>query len=1384
MNVSNSISKHLQNTLTHILICFFFLQYFIACSSFLDPSVCKVDEDCQGGVCQAGICVGSTLNIQDAMVNSTLDQASIDLQMKDLFTQDLGNEPNDMMTSGTEAGANVDMQWLDMETGPISDIFDCSFDINHLESQDVIFHETNGFSAQTNLSIRGQLVYPTIGNWDSKTQLLINQESIDLSIDDTGLFTASLSLINEGSYNLRLLIGDTGDVKCAQTLTLVFDQNPPILNQIFPSTSEVWLGYQAGIAKASIRVQYSDLSPISLFINDEEESRASGLTGSEWNLEVILAEGDNPIRVIAVDLLDQRSDINLIYHYDPIVPALDIQQPSGVNIIQEQSLLTLQGQVFTQSGSTENESYARIQIKVRSINTSDGEQSRTLISDQTINTDELGSFLFDVSLLVGLNEVEVCAYDRANNQDCTLISATYSPIDPCVNISSHIWSSSHNYLLNGNVCSSVTSVRIESEGYEDIQANLVNFAFSVPVTLDLDNPSRTFRLIATTDTQEEAIELFTVSLDTTPAQINIISPQNTACINDEVIDVCARIFDLESDIKHIRFNQNVLTLSEQVGVDESWWENFCFEYETNIGQNSLVFDVENQAGLSTQSQIELTVDRIAPSVTFDEPDNHWFAVNDRGLIHMSGYITNSGCALSNPALQIVALRDVLGELERDDIVRTPSLTPDLSFTYQDEFNEGYHQLELTLNDQAGNTRVQNYPFAVDQTPPEITILSPSSSNMIDRNSVLSLSFEVTDSGSGVDLDTIKINEEVVIATLIPQSNPPRFIVNGNVLFEQEGSFPIQITAKDRVGNEATLDMTYLYDATPPNLVTIFPSNEAMHSPEVFVIEATDTLSGVAEVVVNGVNATFNGLNWIAEAVIFNEAQADLLIEVIDVAGNRLSDLTQGTLLSVATTPQAYTLREPERSLLPTSLGNSEGMILAGRWIAYGHGLLTFIDHGLNPNPFVPPSEAFEVSYFSLPIEGAQWTHTAQARLPRVDHTLAIAQISINNVLTLLTLNTLGNQVTPYIHLWQATSEVNDDTTIIGQLPLNQEEWVEVSLGIPNFFEVSWFQLLDWNRDGAYDIITKIPNGVKALQQTDEGEFQELNSTDIDHLGLDQLNHLTAPYSIDINQDHVADILQVTDDGQGMTAYISQFNTAHYEYQIATNFPTQVGQFWTLIDWDHDGSLDLMAVLNQEIVHYQWHSITQTWLQNFTGIQIPVGIKGVFTTNIDLDAQEELCFYGEFGMKFYKSNGEVSFPLLPDLSSLGIIHQVIATDLDEDNDQDWYLLSDHGLWILLSNTNQIDPHTVTARLSINRGLTQNKDALGALVYIDRDQDGTFERVSSANPYGDTLITFPNADVDNERFDLKVIFYDRGALGGNEQIFTQLTLDSSTYIEDLQ
>jgi hypothetical protein len=1381
MNVSNSISKHLQNMLTNILVYLFFLQHLIACSSFLDPSVCNVDEDCQGGICQAGICVGSILNIQDAMVNSTSDQAPIDLTIKDFLTQDLGN---DLMVSGTEAGANVDMQWLDMRTGPISDVFDCSFDINHLENQNVIFIENNGFSTQTDLSIKGQLIYPTIGNWESKTQLLINQESIDLSIDDTGLFTTSLSLVNEGSYNLRLLIGDTGDVKCAQTLTLVFDQSPPILNQIFPSTAEVWLGYQAGIAKASIRVQYSDLSPISLFINDEDESRASGITGSEWNLEVVLMEGDNPIRVTAIDLLDQRSEIDLMYHYDPVAPVLDIQQPSEVSIIQEQSLLTLQGQVFTQIGSTENESNARVQIKVRSINNTDGEQSRILTSDQTISTDELGVFLFDVFLLIGLNEVEVCAYDRANNQACTLINATYAPINPCVNVSSHIWSNSNNYLLNGNVCSSVTSLRIESDGYEDIQANLVNFAFSVPVTLNLENPSRTFRFIATTDTQEEAIEVFTVSLDTTPAQINIISPQDTACINDEVLDVCARIFDLESDIKQIRFNQNILTLSEQVGVDESWWENFCFEYEPNIGQNSLIFDVENQAGLSIQSQIELTVDRIAPTVTFDEPENSWFAVNDRGLIQMSGYITNSGCALSNPALQIVALREVLGELERDDIVRTPSLTPDLSFNYQDQFDEGHHQLELTLNDQAGNTRVQNYHFAVDQTPPEINMQAPSSNNVVGRNSVLNLSFEVIDSGSGVDPDSIKINEEVVIATLIPQSIPPRFVVNGNVLFEQEGSFPIQITVKDIVGNEATLHMTYLYDATPPNLVSIFPSNEAMHSPEVFVIEATDTLSGVTEVVVNGVNATFNGLDWIADAVTFNEAQAELLIEVIDTAGNRLSDLTQGTLLSVPATPQAYTLREPERSLLPTSLGNSEGMILAGRWIAYGHGLLTFIDHGLNPNPFLPPSEAFEVLYFSLPIEGAHWTHTAQPRLPRVDHTLAVAQISMNNVLTLLTLNTLGNQVSPYIHLWQATSEVNDGTAIIGELPFSQEEWVEVSLGIPNFFEASWFQLLDWNRDGAYDIIAKTPNGVRALQQTEEGLFQELNPNDINNLGLDQFNHLKAPLPIDLNQDHVTDVLQVTDDGQSMTAYISQFSNVQYQYQIATNFPTQVGQFWTLIDWDHDGSLDLMAVLNQEIVHYQWQSITQTWLQNFTGIQIPVGIKGVFTSNVDLDAQEELCFYGEFGMKFYKSNGEVSFPLVPNLSSLGIIHQVIATDLDEDNDQDWYLLSDHGLWLLLSNTYQIDPQVVTARLSINRGLNQNKDALGAQVYIDRDQDGTFERVSSANPYGDTLIPFPEADVENEHFDLKVIFYDRGELGGNEQIFTQLTLNSLTYIEDLQ
>ena len=214
------------------------------------------------------------------------------------------------------------------------------------------------------------------------------------------------------------------------------------------------------------------------------------------------------------------------------------------------------------------------------------------------------------------------------------------------------------------------------------------------------------------------------------------------------------------------------------------------------------------------------------------------------------------------------------------------------------------------------------------------------------------------------------------------------------------------------------------------------------------------------------------------------------------------------------------------------------------------------------------------------------------------------------------------------------------------------------------------------------------------------------------------------------------------------------------------------------------TLDVLAVREQELVLYQWQDNTQEWIQTFTGFLVPAGIQGMSTSDMDFDGHQEICVFGTFGWLFYTHTGEVTFADLPDISHLGTIYQVIGSDIDADQDQDWYLVTQKGVWLVLGHPRLTHPQLAVARLNNLRGLSHSKDALGAEIYIDRDQDGVFEKVLSVQTYGVTLLHFDQADISQERFNLMVIFPDRGDLGENIQIFEQLELDTNLDVIDTQ
>ena len=498
------------------------------CSFLLDPQNCTTDSECEGGVCQVGICVGSRTSNVDPLqdLNPSLTDQNMfgsDLnldQNMELFDQDLNgldqeftdalsiDDPIDarietsfecaFILEGFEMNSLIDEQEIDLitdsdETPSSANQSDDFGMTNHLlddQSLDLDFEtESNPIDSESRsslvynnvlytrtpkLTLLTQFNFPEDQGWQDQLYLLIDGELIELIPigDQQFQWSAQLNLEAEGTYQAHLIIGAEFDVRCATSLTLVYDRNPPFVQLLSPRSTEVWFRAQQGDPQALLSLQIQDRSPISIFVNEQLVVQEVYL--SEWQYFLPLVEGENRFQIHIIDLLGQSSTHSLIYHYDPIVPRLNITQPSQSQLVVTQKTLSIEGmvvegedleeiqetepegeqedlsggeqesmggeEVLPQEPDQGNESEFIGHLELTITGMSSGGIQETQYSTLVLN--KISQFSIQGDLYVGLNQVQLCVFDQAGNQFCELLEVTYAPPQPCIEIDSSLFTSS------------------------------------------------------------------------------------------------------------------------------------------------------------------------------------------------------------------------------------------------------------------------------------------------------------------------------------------------------------------------------------------------------------------------------------------------------------------------------------------------------------------------------------------------------------------------------------------------------------------------------------------------------------------------------------------------------------------------------------------------------------------------------------------------------------------------------------------------------------------------------------------------------------------------------------------------------------------------------
>ena len=173
-----------------------------------------------------------------------------------------------------------------------------------------------------------------------------------------------------------------------------------------------------------------------------------------WSSDLSLREGENIFTISARDELSTETETSVTFNYDPHPPGIGLTQPASDRLTLEGSNLTVTGFIYQRAGlggiggDGGIEPNARIVITTYSGVDSNGlEQNRTLSQ-----SDEMGAFSLITPIEVGANYVEICAYDRAENETCNGLFVTRVESQPCVNITSTRFTVNSTYELTGNVC--------------------------------------------------------------------------------------------------------------------------------------------------------------------------------------------------------------------------------------------------------------------------------------------------------------------------------------------------------------------------------------------------------------------------------------------------------------------------------------------------------------------------------------------------------------------------------------------------------------------------------------------------------------------------------------------------------------------------------------------------------------------------------------------------------------------------------------------------------------------------------------------------------------------------------------------------------------------
>jgi len=332
---------------------------------------------------------------------------------------------------------------------------------------------------------------------------------------------------------------------------------------------------------------------------------------------------------------------------------------------------------------------------------------------------------------------------------------------------------------------------------------------------DLSEGEHTAYVRATDNAGNSATENVTFTVDTTPPDIEIISPEDSEILDEDAVVIEWIGSDETSGIDRY-----------EVSINYAGWLNVDMETSYQFqnlsdGEYTVIVRAIDNAGNSATDSVTLTIDTTSPDIEITSPEDSEILADDTVMVEWIGSDETSGIDHY--------------EVRLDDESRiNVGLETRYEFT---GLSDGEHTVDVRATDKAGNSAMDSVTFIVDTTSPSIEITTPTDNDLFNTSDI-NVQWIGSDETSGIDYYEIKMNDGYWLNMGME--------TNYEITDLPDGEHTVIVRATDKAWNSATDRVTFTVDTTPPDIEVTTPTYDELFNVTDIKIEwiGSDETSGV------------------------------------------------------------------------------------------------------------------------------------------------------------------------------------------------------------------------------------------------------------------------------------------------------------------------------------------------------------------------------------------------------------------------------------------------------------------------------------------------------------------------------------------------------------